>query len=207
MPNFDQSEISKIDIKQTSVLEFQTNAFTASLTIYFWQCTVYSASSTNHLTPSPPPCSIAPKWLSIHGVCILFCTKIQGLCNDFQGHISHFWRTPFSAKKSPCLCYFNPQHEQFYPEGLAPFPLGWIKLAPKFKDFPATTAIFMDFQGACKPCIQLGLTLYMHACMTMNHGIPLFICRLWPFWRKSFRFDTSFPDFFFKVGSWKKQVQ
>ena len=31
-----------------------------------------------------------------------------------------------------------PQHEQFYPELLsvfAPFPLGWIKLAPKFKDF------------------------------------------------------------------------
>ena len=25
--------------------------------------------------------------------------------------------------------------------------LGWIKLAPKFKDFPAPTAIFKDFQG------------------------------------------------------------
>ena len=25
--------------------------------------------------------------------------------------------------------------------------LGWIKLAPKFKDFPALTAIFKDFQG------------------------------------------------------------
>ena len=38
-----------------------------------------------------------------------------------------------------------PQHEQFYPGGLsvfAPFPLGWIKLAPKFKDLPAPTAIF-----------------------------------------------------------------
>ena len=43
-----------------------------------------------------------------------------------------------------------PQHEQFYPGGLsvfAPFPLGWIKLAPKFKDFPAPTVIFKDFQG------------------------------------------------------------
>ena len=43
-----------------------------------------------------------------------------------------------------------PQHEQFYPEGLSYEVLenlGWIKLAPKFKDFPAPTAIFKDFQG------------------------------------------------------------
>ena len=43
-----------------------------------------------------------------------------------------------------------PQHEQIYPEGLsvfAPFPLGWIKLAPKFKGLPAPTAILKDFQG------------------------------------------------------------
>ena len=43
-----------------------------------------------------------------------------------------------------------PQHEQFYPEGLSYWVLenlGWIKLAPKFKDFPAPTAIFKDFQG------------------------------------------------------------
>ena len=43
-----------------------------------------------------------------------------------------------------------PQHEQFYPEHLSvfvPFPLGWIKLAQKFKDFPPPTAIFKDFQG------------------------------------------------------------
>ena len=43
-----------------------------------------------------------------------------------------------------------PQHEQFYPEGLsvlALFPLGLIRLAPKFKDFPAWTALFKDFQG------------------------------------------------------------
>ena len=29
----------------------------------------------------------------------------------------------------------------------AHFPLGWIKLAPKFKDLPAPTVIFKDFQG------------------------------------------------------------
>ena len=43
-----------------------------------------------------------------------------------------------------------PQHEQFYPEGLsyqALKGLGWIKLATKFKDFPALTAIFKDFPG------------------------------------------------------------
>ena len=43
-----------------------------------------------------------------------------------------------------------PQHEQFYPEGLsvfAPFPLGWIKLAKKFKEFPPPTVFFKDFQG------------------------------------------------------------
>ena len=39
----------------------------------------------------------------------------------------------------------NPQHEQLYPERLsvfAPFPLGWIKLAPKFKDFQGLQFIF-----------------------------------------------------------------
>ena len=43
-----------------------------------------------------------------------------------------------------------PQHEQFYPEGLSYYALenlGWIKLAPKSKNFPAPTAIFKDFQG------------------------------------------------------------
>ena len=37
------------------------------------------------------------------------------------------------------------QHEQLYPERLsvfAPFPLGWIKLAPKFKDFQGLKFIF-----------------------------------------------------------------
>ena len=40
---------------------------------------------------------------------------------DFQGHISHFSRTPFSAKKRFESMSFLvlPQHEQFYPEGLS----------------------------------------------------------------------------------------
>ena len=61
-------------------------------------------------------------------VCTLFEQKILGLFNDFQGHISHFSTTPFSAKKSLESTSFLvlPQHEQFYPEGLsvfAPFSL------------------------------------------------------------------------------------
>ena len=53
-----------------------------------------------------------------------------------------------------------PQHAQFYADGLPVFFslllqfLGWIKLALKFMDFLAPTAIFKDFQGACKPFIQ-----------------------------------------------------
>ena len=100
----------------------------------------------------------------------VFEQKLQGLFKDFQGHISHFSRTPFSAKKRFESMSFLvlPQHEQFYPEGLSYQVLenlGWIKLAPKFKDFPAPTAIFKDFQGlelfisnfkdfqgACEPC-------------------------------------------------------
>ena len=50
-----------------------------------------------------------------------FGQKLQGLFKDFQGHISHFSRTPFSAKKSLESMSFLvlPQHEQFYPEGLS----------------------------------------------------------------------------------------
>ena len=41
----------------------------------------------------------------------------------FQGHVSHFPRTPFSAKKSLESMSFLvlSQHEQFYPEGLSMF--------------------------------------------------------------------------------------
>ena len=56
-----------------------------------------------------------------------FKLKTQRLFKDFQKHISHFPRTPFSAKKSLESMSFLvlPQHEQFYPEGLSVFaPLG-----------------------------------------------------------------------------------
>ena len=50
-----------------------------------------------------------------------FEQKLQGLYKDFQGQISHFSRTPFSAKKRFESMSFLvlPQHEQFYPEGLS----------------------------------------------------------------------------------------
>ena len=52
-----------------------------------------------------------------------FDQKNQGLFKDFQGHISHFSRTPFSAKKSleSMSSSVLPEHEQFYPEGLSVF--------------------------------------------------------------------------------------
>ena len=50
-----------------------------------------------------------------------FEQKLQGLFKDFQGYISHFSRTPFSAKKTLESMSFLvlPQHEQSYPEGLS----------------------------------------------------------------------------------------
>ena len=55
-----------------------------------------------------------------------FEQKIQELFKDFQGHISHFPRTPFNAKKSleSMSFLFLSQHKQLYPEDLsvlAPF--------------------------------------------------------------------------------------
>ena len=64
------------------------------------------------------------------------------------------------AQKRVAWSLVLPQHVQFYPEGLSVFAslllqfLGWIKLALKLMDFLAPTAIFKDFQGACKPFIQ-----------------------------------------------------
>ena len=72
----------------------------------------------------------------------LFSFCFKGTFPIFQGfHSVH-------AKKSLESSLVLSQHEQFYTEGIsvvAPFPLGWIKLAPKFKEFPAPTAIFKDF--------------------------------------------------------------
>ena len=64
-----------------------------------------------------------------------------------------------------------------YPEGLsvfAPFPLGWIKLASKFKDLPAPTAILKALNFYFK--IQR-----LSMCMrTLSYTISLPDCSLLP---------------------------
>ena len=63
---------------------------------------------------------------------------------------THFFQGLHSVRKKS-LEFMSflvpPQHGQFYPEVLSVFAAGWIKLAPKFKDFPATTSIFKDLRG------------------------------------------------------------
>ena len=62
-----------------------------------------------------------------------------------------------------------PQHEQFYPERtsvVAPFPLDWITLAPKFKDFLAMTAIFKD----CQEVYELWTMTMMPTAITITNN-------------------------------------
>ena len=97
-------------------------------------------------------------WMEYSGFISFFEQNIQGLFKDFQGHTSHVSNNTFNATKSLESVSFLvlPQHEQFSTEDLsvfAPIPLDWIKLATKFKDFPALTAVFKDFQGVCEPWI------------------------------------------------------
>ena len=85
----------------------------------------------------------------------LFCTKeIQGLFKGFQGLISHFSRTPFSAKKSLVL----PQHEQFYPEGLsvfAPFSLEFYLNYRVSIEIQGLSSTDCNFQGLSRPWMFL----------------------------------------------------
>ena len=62
-----------------------------------------------------------------------------------------------------------PQREQFYPERtsvVAPFPLVWITLAPKFKDFPAKTASFKD----CQEAYELWTIMMMPITITITNN-------------------------------------
>ena len=78
-----------------------------------------------------------------------FEQNIQGLFKDFQGNISYFARTPFSAKKSLESMSFLFFHNMsnFILKVFLYLLLFLIKLALKFKDFPALTSVFKDFQG------------------------------------------------------------
>ena len=103
--------------------------------------------------------------ITLWRVCSLFEQKIQGLFRDFQRHISHFSRTPFSAKKSLEFAGFFlllKQHEQYYPEGLSVF-VGLDKVSTEIQGLSSTNCNFEgllrprifilkfnDFQGGCE---------------------------------------------------------
>ena len=93
-----------------------------------------------------------------------FEQKIHGLFKDFPGHFSHFWRTPFSAKKSLesvffsspttwvilsqrsfCVCSFSLEFYLSY------------KFSIEIQGVSSTDCNFQglsrqDFQVACEPC-------------------------------------------------------
>ena len=89
-----------------------------------------------------------------------------GFVSFFEG----FSRTLFSAKKSlesMSFQLFDNMKNFILKVFLCLLPQalenpGWIKLAPKFEDFPTPTAIFKDFQGACEaePCPTLMFVLF-----------------------------------------------
>ena len=81
-----------------------------------WNFLTTSDKSSNNMVPTTDVCNKKHT-----GFVPFFEQKLQGLYKDFQGHISHFSRTPFSAKKRFESMSFLvlPQHEQFYPEGLS----------------------------------------------------------------------------------------
>ena len=92
------------------------------------------------------------------GFVLFLSLKIQGLFKDFQGHISNFSRTPFSAKKSLESTSFLvlPQHEQFYPEGLsvfAPFSLEFYIHYKVSIEIQGPSSSDCNFQGLSRPQI------------------------------------------------------
>ena len=117
-----------------------------------------------------------PCWFDVNvstsGFLPFFEQKIKGLFKDFQGPISHFSRTPFSAKTSlESFSFLVLPHEQFYPEGLSIFaPFRHLKiwvaytysteiqrLSSTSLNFQALFRLkFKDFQGVCDPCATKG---------------------------------------------------
>ena len=93
-----------------------------------------------------------------------FEQKIQGLFKDFQGHFSHFWRTPFNAKKSLESVFFSSsttwvilsQRSFCVCSFLLEFYLSY-KVSIEIQGLSSTNCNFQglsrqDFQGACEPC-------------------------------------------------------
>ena len=72
--------------------------------------------------------------------------------STFQGHSGTyfpFFKDSIQCKKEPWVYVFFSSFPTWAILYWKVFlcSLGWIKLAPKFKDFPALTAIFKNFQG------------------------------------------------------------
>ena len=91
-------------------------------------------------------------------VCTLFWAKNSRLFKDFQGHIFHFSRTPFSAKKSlESTCFLVlPQNEQFYPEGLSVFTPFSLEFYVHYKvsiEIQGLSSSDCNFQGLSRPQI------------------------------------------------------
>ena len=120
------------------------------------------ALTTFPTTITRPPffkCWIAlstSQWISIRETnCIIqglnpfLNKKFKGFSRTFT-HIFHFQGLHSMEKRASMYFLALPQREQIYPEGLsvfAPFPLGWIKLAPKFTNFPAATSFSRAFKA------------------------------------------------------------
>ena len=173
MANFDQSEISKIDIKQTSVLEFQTNAFTASLTIYFWQSTVYSASSTNHLTPPPPPCSIAPKWLAYMGFVPFSEHKFKDFAKIFKGTFPIFEGLHSVQKKTMSLLVQSTTWAILSWRSCS-FSFGLDKVSTEIQGFSSNNC---NRQGLsrCMQTLHTAGSYILHACVHDNESWNTFV--------------------------------
>ena len=81
----------------------------------------------------------------------LFQTKHSRTLKGLSRTHFAFFKDSIQCKKEPWI--FSPSTtwailSRKYFCGCNPFPLVWITLAPKFKDFPAKTAIFKDCQEA-----------------------------------------------------------
>ena len=92
------------------------------------------------------------EWLA-SGFIPVFDQKNQVLFKHIQGHISHFLRTPFNAKKSLESMSFLvlSQHEQFYLKGLSVF-VGLDKVSTKIQELSSTDC---KFQGLSRPWISI----------------------------------------------------
>ena len=112
-----------------------TAFFTRPITSQLWNC--YKSGNF-----------FATKIMSFYRVRNIFWTKNS---STFQGHISHFSRTPFSAKKGPWVYVFFSSSTTWVilsPRSscVCSFLFGVLLKLLKFKVFPELTAIFKEIK-------------------------------------------------------------